>query len=96
MIIRVNVCDPGQVAVAGRPGRCRLRVSDVSHLLFVVNNQGIFAEYESQVGRYTFREFSFTLVPCQNCASSWSVKTSSFDTQCVTSEPLDGSTTDGT
>jgi hypothetical protein len=92
----VNVCVPEQVAVPGRPGRCRLCVSDLSHLLFAVNNQGILAGYENQVGRYEFRELNFTLVRCQNCVSSGSVQTLSFDTQCVTPEPLDRSTTDGT
>lgn len=90
------MCVPEQVAVPGRPGRCRLCVSDLSHLLFVVNNKGILAEYENQVGRYEFREFSFALVHCQNCASSGCVQTLSFDTQCVTPERLDGLMTDGT
>jgi hypothetical protein len=72
-------------------------VSDLSHLLFVVNIQGILAEYENRVGRYEFRELSFTLVRYQNCASAGSVQTLPFHTQCVTPEPpLDGSTTDGT
>ena len=69
------MCVPEQVAVPGRPGRCSLCVSDLSHLLFVVNNQGILAEYENQVGRYTFRELSFTLVRFRNCASDGSVQT---------------------
>lgn len=86
------MCVPEQVAVPGSPGRGSLCVSDLSHLLFVVNNQGILWEYENQVGRYKFRERSFTLVRCQNCASAGSVQTLSFDTQCVTPEPLDGST----
>jgi len=45
------MCVSEQVAVPGRAGRCRLCVSDLSHLLFVVNNQRILAEYENQVGK---------------------------------------------
>jgi len=71
----MNVCVPEQVAVPGRGGGCRLCVSDLSHLLFVVNNQGILAEYGNRVGRYQFRELSFALVRCQNSASSGSVQT---------------------
>jgi hypothetical protein len=41
------MCVPEQVAVPGRPGRCRLCVSDLSHLLFAVNTQGTLAEYEN-------------------------------------------------